>query len=90
MTQAEALEFFKGTEVSFSSFWKNRFTFEGEKDGILISVDFNHTNGAYDAEYAAAEAFNPTEEPGYFRSAPSGNSDPERNGKECYFFEFEM
>jgi hypothetical protein len=56
MNEQEALEFFDGVELTFLYYYKFVFTYEGEKDGNLISVYYGGCD-IYRDEFGPTEKF---------------------------------
>ena len=59
MNKQEALKFFSNTELKFVGYFKFVFTYEGEKDGIKIIVNYGgDSSEIYREEFAPIEQFN--------------------------------
>jgi len=58
MNKQEALKFFSNTELKFVGYFKHVFTYEGEKDGIKVLVNFGgDSSDIYREEFAPVESF---------------------------------
>jgi hypothetical protein len=79
MNKEEALKFFEGVELTFSNYYKFVFTYEGEKDGNLITVDYGGCD-IYRDEFGPTQKFWNIGF-GYFKVIESG-----KDGKPVYQF----
>jgi len=76
MNQQEALEFFQGTKLNFTGFFKYCFYYEGNKDGIKINVVYGgDSDDIYRTEYGPIEIFNKNEDFEYFNILNSESSE---------------